>query len=50
MKYGLGVIGNSISYRLNKWGLAKSVIYQAKAPVEKRTFTGETYSRVDAAG
>ncbi len=30
MKYGLGVLGNSIMYRLNKWGLAKSPIYQQK--------------------
>ena len=28
MKYGLGVIGNSVLFRLNKWGLAKSGIYQ----------------------
>lgn len=27
MKYGLGVIGNSILYRLNKWKVAKSKIY-----------------------
>jgi glycosyltransferase involved in cell wall biosynthesis len=27
MKYGLGVIGNSISYRLNKWKFLKSEIY-----------------------
>jgi hypothetical protein len=30
MKYGLGVIGNSILFRLNRWGLAKSKIYQAR--------------------
>src|SRR6185503_16424375 len=30
MKYGLGVIGNSILFRLNKWGLVKSKIYQLK--------------------
>jgi glycosyltransferase involved in cell wall biosynthesis len=28
IKYGLGVIGNSVLFRLNKWGLAKSKIYQ----------------------
>jgi len=27
MKYGIGVIGNSISYRLNKWKILKSKIY-----------------------
>lgn len=30
MKYGLGVIGNSISFRLNKWGLSKTKIYKSK--------------------
>jgi hypothetical protein len=34
MKYGLGVIGNSISFRLNKWGLAKSRIYKPKPRTE----------------
>lgn len=31
MKYGLGVIGNSISYRLNKWKILKSAIYHKPA-------------------
>jgi glycosyltransferase involved in cell wall biosynthesis len=30
MKYGLGVIGNSIKYRLNKWKILKSKIYQTE--------------------
>lgn len=30
MKYGLGVIGNSILFRLNKWGWMKSKIYSPK--------------------
>lgn len=30
LKYGLGVIGNSISFRLNKWGLLRSKIYQSR--------------------
>ena len=34
MKYGFGVLGNSIKYRLNKWKLMKSKIYSA--PKEKR--------------
>jgi len=34
MKYGLGVLGNSILYRLNKWHLAKSKIYHK--PKEKK--------------
>jgi hypothetical protein len=34
MEYGLGVIGNSISFRLNKWGLAKSRIYKPKPRTE----------------
>ena len=29
MKYGLGVLANSVVFRLNKWGLAKSKIYQS---------------------
>jgi glycosyltransferase involved in cell wall biosynthesis len=33
MKYGLGVLGNSIMFRLNKWGLAKSPIYQPKQKI-----------------
>jgi glycosyltransferase involved in cell wall biosynthesis len=41
MKYGLGVIGNSISYRLNKWRLAKSNIYQPKRIAEERTLNSE---------
>ena len=31
VKYGLGVLATSISYRLNKWGILHSVIYKAKA-------------------
>lgn len=31
VKYGLGVLMTSISYRLNKWGLLHSQIYKAKA-------------------
>jgi hypothetical protein len=34
MKYGFGVLGNSILYRLNKWKLAKSKIYHK--PKEKK--------------
>jgi glycosyltransferase involved in cell wall biosynthesis len=34
MKYGLGVIGNSIVYRLNKWKLLRSEIYHK--PKEKK--------------
>jgi hypothetical protein len=34
MKYGIGVIGNSISYRLNKWKILKSKIYHK--PAEKK--------------
>ena len=34
MKYGLGVIGTSIRYRLNKWKIAKSKIYHK--PAEKK--------------
>ena len=33
LKYGIGVLTNSILFRLNKWGLAKSRIYQP--PVKK---------------
>ncbi len=33
MKYGLGVLGNSIMFRLNKWGLAKSPIFQQKKKI-----------------
>jgi glycosyltransferase involved in cell wall biosynthesis len=34
MKYGLGVLGNSILYRLNKWKIVKSKIYHK--PTEKK--------------
>jgi glycosyltransferase involved in cell wall biosynthesis len=34
MKYGLGVIGNSIVYRLNKWKMLSSKIY--RRPKEKK--------------
>lgn len=34
MKYGLGVVGNSIGYRLNKWKLLRSKIYHK--PKEKK--------------
>ncbi len=34
MKYGLGVIGTSINYRLNKWKILKSEIYNK--PPEKK--------------
>jgi len=30
VKYGLGVLGTSLSYRLNKWGILNSKIYQPK--------------------
>ena len=30
VKYGLGVLGTSISYRLNKWGILNSKIYLPK--------------------
>ena len=33
MKYGLGVIGNSILFRLNKWGVIKSEIYQPRQSI-----------------
>ena len=45
MKYGLGVLGNSIMYRLNKWKLAKSKIYQRKAvaaPVTRKEAAATT--------
>jgi glycosyltransferase involved in cell wall biosynthesis len=41
MKYGLGVIGNSISYRLNKWGLTRSGIYRPKWTGAERTLNSE---------
>ncbi|MBK7741438.1 MAG: glycosyltransferase family 2 protein [Saprospiraceae bacterium] len=31
VKYGIGVLITSISYRLNKWGLMKSVLFAAKS-------------------
>ena len=31
VKYGLGVMRTSVSYRLNKWGIIKSKIYRAKS-------------------
>ena len=34
MKYGLGVIGTSIKYRLNKWKILHSKIYHK--PPEKK--------------
>jgi glycosyltransferase involved in cell wall biosynthesis len=34
MKYGLGVLGTSIAFRLNKWKLMKSAIYNK--PAEKK--------------
>jgi hypothetical protein len=34
MKYGLGVVGNSIKYRLNKWKILRSKIYYK--PKEKK--------------
>jgi len=34
MKYGFGVLGNSILYRLNKWKIVKSKIYHK--PTEKK--------------
>ena len=39
LKYGLGVIGNSILFRLNKWGLLRSKIYQPR--------TGSTNQRTE---
>lgn len=30
MKYGLGVLGNSIMYRLNRWNITRSRIYEPK--------------------
>jgi glycosyltransferase involved in cell wall biosynthesis len=38
LKYGIGVLGNSILFRLNKWGLVKSRIYQ---PPVKKTLLNE---------
>jgi glycosyltransferase involved in cell wall biosynthesis len=32
MKYGLGVLSNSIKYRLNKWGILRSKIYNKPTP------------------
>ena len=47
MKYGFGVLGNSLKYRLNKWGMMRSKIY--RKPVKKkveiinqRSLAGET--------
>ena len=37
MKYGLGVLGNSIKYRLNKWHMMRSAIYH-KPPEKKVEF------------
>ncbi|HTM92576.1 MAG TPA: glycosyltransferase family 2 protein [Flavisolibacter sp.] len=38
LKYGLGVIGNSILFRLNKWGLLRSKIYQPRTDsIDHRT-------------
>ena len=34
MKYGLGVLGNSIKFRLNKWGMLRSEMYNK--PVQKK--------------
>ncbi|MBO9684693.1 MAG: glycosyltransferase family 2 protein [Flavisolibacter sp.] len=39
LKYGLGVIGNSILFRLNKWGLLRSKNYQPR--------TGSTNQRTE---
>src|SRR5215203_5762058 len=36
MKYGLGVLANSIDFRLNKWGLSKSKIYQSSSRSDNR--------------
>jgi glycosyltransferase involved in cell wall biosynthesis len=33
LKYGAGVLGNSFLYRLNKWKLVKSEIYQQATPL-----------------
>ena len=41
--YGLGVLGVSISYRLNKWGLMKSKIFNLKSG-KKLDITRETLS------
>jgi glycosyltransferase involved in cell wall biosynthesis len=30
IKYGLGVVGNSVAFRLNKWGFVKSQIYRPR--------------------
>lgn len=45
MKYGLGVLGNSLLFRLNKWGLVKSRIYQPnEQKLRGHTKTVETMS------
>jgi glycosyltransferase involved in cell wall biosynthesis len=41
MKYGLGVIGTSIKYRLNKWGILKSALYYKPPPKEVRVISSE---------
>jgi glycosyltransferase involved in cell wall biosynthesis len=42
--YGLGVLKTSISFRLNRWGLLKSRIFQADGrKLDDRTATGDYY-------
>jgi len=45
MKYGLGVLSNSLLFRLNKWGLAKSKIYQSSNPAKNKTEDHGNFNR-----
>jgi glycosyltransferase involved in cell wall biosynthesis len=47
MKYGLGVIGNSILYRLNKWKIVKSKIYHKPKEKKVEVIEGEQKNKVD---
>jgi len=47
MKYGLGVIGNSIRYRLNKWKIIKSKIYNKPEEKKVQVIGGEQKNKVD---
>jgi glycosyltransferase involved in cell wall biosynthesis len=46
MKYGFGVLGNSILYRLNKWNIIKSGIYQPEQKPAKTIHADATTSAV----
>jgi glycosyltransferase involved in cell wall biosynthesis len=47
MKYGLGVLGNSIKYRLNKWKLLRSKIYHKPREKKIEVIEGNSKSTVD---